>query len=47
MMRTAELAELAKQWDMKFITIRDLQNYRKVREKLVDCVTVAEMHMDT
>lgn len=43
MMRTAELAELAKQWDMKFITIRDLQNYRKVREKLVDCVTVAEM----
>ncbi len=43
MMRTAELAELAKQWNMKFITIRDLQNYRKVREKLVDCVTVAKM----
>lgn len=43
MMRTAELAELAKQWNMKFITIRDLQNYRKVREKLVDCVTEAKM----
>lgn len=43
MMRTAELAELARQWNMKFITIRDLQNYRKVREKLVDCVTEAKM----
>lgn len=43
MMRTAELAELARHWNMKFITIRDLQNYRKVREKLVDCVTEAKM----
>ena len=36
MMRTPELMELAKKWDMKFITIRDLQNYRKCHEKLVD-----------
>ncbi len=43
MMRTAELAELAKHWDMKFITIRDLQNYRKCHEKLVDRVTVTKM----
>ena len=43
MMRTPELAELAKRWDMKFITIRDLQNYRKCHEKLVDRVTVTKM----
>ena len=36
MMRTPELMELAKKWDMKFITIRDLQNYRKCHETLVD-----------
>ena len=34
MMRTPELMKLAKQWDIKFITIRDLQNYRKCHEKL-------------
>lgn len=43
MMRTPELSELAKRWDMKFITIRDLQNYRKCHEKLVDRVTVTKM----
>ncbi len=43
MMRTAELMELAKQWNLKFITIRDLQNYRKYHEKLVDRVTVTKM----
>lgn len=36
MMRTPELMELAKKWNMKFITIRDLQNYRKCHETLVD-----------
>ena len=36
MMRTPELMKLAKQWDIKFITIRDLQNYRKCHEKLVE-----------
>lgn len=43
MMRSSELMEYAKQWDMKFITIRDLQNYRKCHEKLVDRVTVTKM----
>ncbi len=32
MMRTPGLWELAKRWEMKFITIRDLQHYRKCRE---------------
>ncbi len=43
MMRTPELMELAKRWDMKFITIRDLQNYRKCREQLVDRVTAVKL----
>ena len=37
MMRTPELIELAKKYDMKFITIKGLQDYRKRHEKLVDC----------
>ena len=41
MMRTPGLWELAKRWEMKFITIRDLQHYRKCREKLVDRMTAA------
>lgn len=43
MMRTPELMELAKKWDLKFITIKDLQAYRKQHEKLVDRVTVTKM----
>ena len=43
MMRTPGLWELAKRWEMKFITIRDLQHYRKCREKLVDRMTAAVM----
>ena len=43
MMRTAELAELAERFHIKFITIRDLQKYRKCREKLVDQVTEVDM----
>lgn len=43
MMRTQELKGLAKQWNMSFITIKDLQNYRKRYEKLVDRVTVTKM----
>ena len=38
MMRTPELAELAKQFGLCFITIADLQNYRKCHEKLVEQV---------
>ncbi len=43
MMRTQELKGLAKQWNMPFTTIKDLQNYRKRYEKLVDRVTVTKM----
>lgn len=43
MMRTPELFQLAKKWNIKFITIRDLQNYRKCHEKLVDQVTAVNM----
>ncbi len=43
MMRTPELTELAKRWDMTFITIKDLQNYRKHHDKLVDRVTTTKM----
>lgn len=43
MMRTAELMNLAKRFNIKFITIRDLQKYRKYHEKLVDRVTVVNM----
>ena len=43
MMRTAELMTLAEQFGIKFITIRDLQAYRKCHEKLVDQVTAVNM----
>ena len=45
MMRTGELVELARTWGLKIITIRDLQHYRKCREKLVD--RVAATHLPT
>lgn len=43
MMRTEELYELAKKWDLKFITIEDLQNYRKCHDKLVERMTETKM----
>ncbi|WP_288666545.1 bifunctional 3,4-dihydroxy-2-butanone-4-phosphate synthase/GTP cyclohydrolase II [Anaerotignum faecicola] len=43
MMRTPELMKLAKEWDIKFITIRDLQNYRKCHEKLVEQKAAVKM----
>ncbi|OON97864.1 MAG: bifunctional 3,4-dihydroxy-2-butanone 4-phosphate synthase/GTP cyclohydrolase II [Epulopiscium sp. Nele67-Bin005] len=43
MMRTPELLELAKKWDLKFITIKDLQEYRKRVDKLVECVASPEL----
>lgn len=45
MMRTDELFGLAETFGIKFITIKDLQNYRKCHEKLVD--RVAEVKMPT
>lgn len=43
MMRSPELADLAQRWGIKFITIQDLQNYRKCHEKLVDRVATVKM----
>jgi 3,4-dihydroxy 2-butanone 4-phosphate synthase/GTP cyclohydrolase II len=43
MMRASELQEKAKEWGLKFITIRDLQAYRKRHENLVERVTVTDM----
>ena len=43
MMRTKELRKLAEQWDIPFITIKDLQEYRKRNDKLVQCVTNTKM----
>ena len=38
MMRTPELKELAAKHDIKFISIKALQEYRKRHDKLVECV---------
>ena len=43
MMRMPELIEFAQKWDMKYITIKALQEYRKVNDVLVERVAVAEM----
>ncbi len=43
MMRTPELIKMAEKYDLKFITIKDLQNYRKVHDELVECVAVTKM----
>lgn len=43
MMRTAELKGLAQKWNLKFITIKALQEYRKIHDKLVERVAVAKM----
>lgn len=43
MMRTPELLELAQRFGIKIITIRDLQNYRKCHERLIDRVTSVKM----
>lgn len=43
MMRTPELTRMAREWGLTFITIKDLQAYRKRHEKLVDQVTATRM----
>ncbi|MEG2395146.1 MAG: GTP cyclohydrolase II, partial [Ruthenibacterium sp.] len=43
MMRTTELMELAQKWKLKFVTIKDLQDYRKKHDKLVEQVAITEM----
>ena len=43
MMRTPELIELAKKWNLTFITIEDLKNYRKRKEVFVECKSVTKL----
>lgn len=43
MMRTKELKEVAQKWNIKFVTIKALQEYRKKNEKLIDRVVATNM----
>ncbi len=43
MMRTSELIELAEKFNIKIVTIEALQQYRKVHDKLVECVAKTKM----
>ena len=43
MMRTPELIGLAEKFNLKFVTIKDLQDYRKKHETLVEQVAVTRM----
>lgn len=43
MMHTKDLIALAEKWELKFITIKDLQDYRKKHEVLVEQTSVAQM----
>lgn len=43
MMRTSELLEKAGEWNLKVITIRDLQNYMRIHENHVYCEANAKM----
>lgn len=43
MMRTPELMELAKKWKLKFVSIHDLQDYRKKHDGLVERVAITKM----
>lgn len=46
MMRTPQLIKLAKKWNMKFITIKALQEYRKRYDTLVECVASPNLPTD-
>ena len=43
MMRKNDLIELARKWNLKFITIKAIQEYRKRHDNLVECVAVTRM----
>ena len=43
MMRTRELMALAEKWNLKIITIKSLQDYRKKHDQLVERVAVADL----
>lgn len=43
MMRTPELMQLAEKWNIKFITIKAIQDYRKKFDNLVECVSSSDL----
>jgi len=43
MMRTPELFEIAKKWNLKFITIKKLQEYRKKNDNLIKQVGITKL----
>lgn len=43
MMRAEELHAFAKEHKLPYMTIKELQEYRKVHEKLVECVSIVKM----
>ena len=43
MMRTSELKTFAERLNIKCITIKDLQEYRKIYDNLVECVSITKM----
>lgn len=43
MMRTPELIQMAQKWDLKFVTIQALQNYRKLNDTLVELTSISKM----
>ena len=43
MMRTDELISFAEKYNIPYITVKDLQEYRKVLDNLVQCVSITNM----
>ncbi|MBA4685596.1 MAG: bifunctional 3,4-dihydroxy-2-butanone-4-phosphate synthase/GTP cyclohydrolase II [Candidatus Galacturonibacter soehngenii] len=43
MMRKTKLEELSKKWNLKFITIKAIQDYRKKQESFVECSAITNM----
>ena len=43
MMRKTDLIEMSKEWDLKFTSIKALQEYRKKHDKLVECSSKVKM----
>ena len=43
MMRTEELKRFAKEHELPYTTIKELQEYRKVKDDLVECVSITKM----
>ena len=43
MMRTPELIQMAEKWDLKFVTIKALQNYRKLNDTIVELTSISKM----